>query len=180
MVTITAQRNDLKERSDLVSHIEDTININGQEFVFEKGVDLLFQSPHEQIVEPKRDSAGVLHATIVKQYIGTDCKIFETCDTEGNYGGCECESQNMINATFTTRSMPITAEIKKEDLVEKNRQLLREKDQEITKLKAVYLDADLEDDQELKVSSKEKIKIAKAELVEIQKNLDQEIANANK
>ena len=77
MIKISTQRNDNKENSDLVNYTKDSIILNSQEFTFPVGKDLLFESPHEQILRPTRDDKGVLHATILKQYTGKDKMHYE-------------------------------------------------------------------------------------------------------
>jgi len=102
MIKITLQRNDSKEITDSISYTENTITLNEQEFAFPIGADLLFQSPHEQIINPKRDDKGILHATIIKQYIGQDKMLYEG----------ENRTQILTDENIETKGSPITAELK--------------------------------------------------------------------
>ncbi len=77
MIKISTQRNDNKENTDLVNYTKDSITINEQLFTFSEGADLLFESPHEQILNPRRDDKGLLHATVIKQYTGKDKMHYE-------------------------------------------------------------------------------------------------------
>ena len=171
MIKITLQRNDLKERTDLVSYTEDTITLNEQEFTFPEGTDLVFESPNEQIIDPKRDNKGVLHATIIKQYNNADRMIFENCDEHGHF--CECDAD--IMPMSKTKSTPIVAKIKVEEVKEKTVvELIVEKESEVKDLKDQYLDADLDDDEPLKLSLKAQIQEVKKEITLLKENVDQE------
>ena len=62
---------------------KDSITLNNLVFTFAQGKDIEFDSPDEQILNPRRDDKGVLHATLIKRYSGEDKHIFETKD-------CDC------------------------------------------------------------------------------------------
>ena len=171
MIKISLQRNDLKEISDLVSYTKDTITINGQLFTFSEGVDLLFKSPHDQIFDPKRDSKGILHATIIKQYTGKEKTVFETCDEHGHY--CECKADNI--PISKTKTIPIIVEIKKEEIKETTVvELIAQKNKELATLKEQYLDADLDDNEALKTELKAKVQDLKQEIVLLKENVENE------
>jgi len=166
MIKITLQRNDSKAVSDKVSYTQDTITINEQEFTFPAGVDLLFESPHEQIIDPKRDSEGILHATIIKQYTGADRLVFETCDEHGHY--CQCQADNITISRMKTT--PVVAEIKVEEVTVAD--LIRNKETEVKDLKEQYLDADIDDNDKLQLDLKKQIQEIKKELILLNENVD--------
>ncbi len=122
MIKITLQRNDHKETSDSVSYTKDTIVINGQEFTFPVGTDINFQSPHDQIIDAKRDSEGILHAIVIKQYIEKEKEIFETCDKDGHYGSCE-HNEIATQSVLQTLSAEIKV-ISEEELIDEELQTI--------------------------------------------------------
>lgn len=169
MINVTLQRNDNNQISDVVSYTQDTININGETFAFPEGADLLFHSPHEQIIDPKRGTDGTLHATVIKQYTGKDSKAFETCDEHGHY--CQCQVDEIPQEM--SRMTPIMAEIKIEEVHEKTlSELIVEKESDVKDLKDQYLDADLDDDDELKLSLKVQIQELKKEIALLNENIN--------
>ncbi len=77
MINISLQRNDNKDSSDTVSYTDDTIILNGMEYIFDKGNDVTFVSSHGQISSAYRDSEGVLCATVLVQYNKADKDLAE-------------------------------------------------------------------------------------------------------
>jgi len=85
MIILTAQRNDHKTQTDRVSATEDTLSVNGLSFSFREGINITFDSPHENIIAPYRDENGILHATILVQYCLEDKVKFESKNEQGEY-----------------------------------------------------------------------------------------------
>ncbi|MGL5956146.1 MAG: hypothetical protein ACRC0X_06020 [Brevinema sp.] len=161
MITITLQRNDSKVSSDTVSYTQDTITLNGQDFVFPQGSNIQFVSPHDQIIDPKRDAEGVLHAIVIKQYNGIDRMVMEHCDKDGCYGACQ--EQNISTARM--KNKPIIAEIHQEEIKEQTvSELITQKEEEVKTLRDRYIDADLDDDESLKTELKSQIQVLKKEI----------------
>ncbi|MGL4677531.1 MAG: hypothetical protein ACRCWI_07690 [Brevinema sp.] len=171
MITITLQRNDSKVSSDTVSYTQDTITLNGQEYSFPQGSDLLFISPHDQIIDPKRDVDGVLHAIVIKQYNSADRMVMEHCDKDGCYGACQGQDISIAR----TRSKPIIAEIHQEEIKERTvSELITQKGNCVSILKEQYIDADLDDNEELKMELKAQIQELKKEIMILKDNISNE------
>ncbi|MGL4677691.1 MAG: hypothetical protein ACRCWI_08545 [Brevinema sp.] len=171
MITITLQRNDQKGSSDTISYTKDTITLNEQDFVFAQGKEIEFISPHDQIINPQRNPEGVLFATVIKQYIESDKIQIEQCDKDGCYSACSIEENNSPKRRSINK--PIQAEIKVEEVKEKTvSELLTEKESLVQVLRNQYIDADLDDDESLKVSLKKDIQLIKEEIKVLKSGLE--------
>ena len=98
----------LDNPTDYTCFTDNSITINKQVFTFPKGEDVKFNRPHEQIINPERDSNGVLHATIIKRYSVEHKHIFEAedCDCSFNPPRDNTE-QEVIAATIYIESTEI-------------------------------------------------------------------------
>ncbi len=163
MINITLQRNDTKDVSDTVSHTDDTITINGTEYAFSEGKNVNFISPHEQIINPHRDSDGVLCAVVIAQYVKSDKETAEN--------NKETFLQRASMARIADEKF--NAEILKEEVKEKTvAELISEKESEVLELRNLYIDADIDDEESTKKDLKDKIRSLKSEISSLNKDLE--------
>lgn len=155
MIIITFQRNDNKPHADAVGFTQDSITLNGQKYIFPKGADIDFESPHDQILETYRDSEGELFACIIKQYPGPEAHIYEA----PGFAQAENDPQPKDSTL-----KPITLKIKPPD----PQQVLQEKKGELQKIRQQILDAQADEDETLLAELRPKRDQLKSEISELE------------
>lgn len=162
MIKITLQRNDAKIETDKVWHDKDSITLNGQPYQFPKGKNIRFESPNDQILDAYRDSDGILHATVLKQYTKADQYLFE-----------EQENLNLIDPEIKSSLKPVTVKIiNNEDSEKTVSELLFEKKAELQIIRQQILDAQADEDETLLAELRPKRDNLKNEIQNLEANIE--------
>lgn len=155
MILITFQRNDNKPHADAVGFTQDSITLNGQKYIFPKGADIDFESPNEQIIDAYRDSEGELFACVIKQYLGSEARVYEAPGF--------AQTKNDPQPKDSTLK-PITLKIKPPD----PQNILQEKKDELQNIRLQILDAQADENLTLLAELRPKRDQLKSEISELE------------
>lgn len=162
MIKITLQRNDAKTQTDKVWYNENSITFNDQTYQFPKGKNIRFHDPDPQILNAYRDSDGILHATVLKQYTKADRYLFE-----------EQENLNLIDPEIKSSLKPVTVKIiNNEDSEKTVSELLFEKKAKLQNIRQQILDAQADEEHTLLPELRSKRDNLKNEIQNLEANIE--------